>query len=160
MRHTSILVLATIGCGGGEGGGIPPRDASPSFVDTALFVPQICTSGLPDDPPTNPNPNCPVNRLPLDDLGVAGSTIRFVARANANSFDVDITFVAGPGGLHVEHPAIEIVDPGTSMPTVAGESTVTLDVAAGQSMALSTLAVVAPASAQWRFRFDAVGPLP
>ena len=61
---------------GETGGGADPK------LQTTPLALSICTSGLPDNPPSAPNPNCPVNSIPLDMVGdgIVGAQIKFVAQ--------------------------------------------------------------------------------
>ena len=80
-------------------------DNTTAPIETAQFLPQICTSGLPDDPPANPNPNCPVNKVPLDGVGATGATINFVAQALGSGLYVtNLKLVPGTDGAYIEHP--------------------------------------------------------
>jgi len=83
----------------------PTDETTGPTIETAQFLPQICTSGLPDDPPTNPNPSCPVNNVTLDDIGVPGASIKFVAQALGSGLYVtNLKLVPGADGAFIEHP--------------------------------------------------------
>jgi hypothetical protein len=80
-----------------------PEDLPP-IIETAQFIPQICTSGLPDDPAA-PNPLCPVNRVPLDEIGGAGAQITFVVQSlGSGLYMTNLKLVPGPMGAFIEHP--------------------------------------------------------
>jgi hypothetical protein len=82
-----------------------PED-NPPRLQTPQFLPQICTSGLPDDPPANPNPMCPVNDVPLVDIGVTGgASIKFVVQALGSGLYVtNLKLVPGTDGAFIDHP--------------------------------------------------------
>jgi len=80
-----------------------PGDGGP-ILETQPFIPQICTGGLPDEPAA-PNPNCPINNVALDDLGVIGGKITFVVQALGSGLYVtNLKLVPGAGGAFIEHP--------------------------------------------------------
>lgn len=75
-----------------------PGDQGPR-LETTAFIPQICVSG---DPGT---PTCPINSIPLDELGVAGAKIELVAQALGSGLYVkNLKLVPGPMGAFIEHP--------------------------------------------------------
>jgi mono/diheme cytochrome c family protein len=66
---------------------------------TAPFMPQFCTAGEPGDE------TCPINSIPLDELGVAGAAVTFTAeQLSAGLYLSEINVVGGTGGVYVEHP--------------------------------------------------------
>ncbi len=80
----------------------PDASGTPGGVDalqTAKFVPAICTSGLP------PADTCPTNDVDLTDLGIPGAKIHFVAQALGSGLYVNqLSLVGGPMGANIEHP--------------------------------------------------------
>lgn len=79
----------------GEGG---PR------LETDLFLPTICTGGLPDSPGA-PNLNCLYNTIPLDVIGATGSKIEFIAQALGSGLYVtNLRLVPGGEGVFIDHP--------------------------------------------------------
>jgi len=88
---------------GDNGGGPDPR------LQTAPQPVSICNSGLPDDPPANPNPNCPVNTIQLDMVGdgVPGASIKFVVQAlGSGLYFTELKLVPGTTGAFIEHPLV------------------------------------------------------
>jgi hypothetical protein len=72
-------------------------------IRTADFTVSLCTQGLPG------SPTCPVNEIPLDDLGegngIAGARISFVAQAvSSGLYFNNLRLVPGAGGAYIEHP--------------------------------------------------------
>ena len=100
MKAHLIAVVLLTGCpehgsGGGGGGG----DGPPTPLETARFIPQVCTGGMPGDP------TCPLNRVPLPMPPQA--ELQLVAQAlGSGVFLTNIAIVAGPDGLFLEHPLI------------------------------------------------------
>lgn len=81
-----------------------PGDGGPT-LETAQFLVQVCTSGLPDDPPANPNPNCPVNKVSLADIGAVGAEIRFVVQSlGSGLYMTNLKLVPAADGAFIEHP--------------------------------------------------------
>jgi hypothetical protein len=155
-----IAILSLVGCGGH--GSTPAIPDGATELETARFTPQLCTSGLPDDPPNNPNPNCPVNVLPMDELGASGARMGFVATALGSGLFVDdLTFTAGIEGLHIEHPQLLRWPAGARTPVVLDPFPgLVIDLPSGSSEPLDPASVVGFVSTdQLSFRFDAVGPL-
>ncbi len=82
----------------------PPGEGGPT-LETAQFLVQVCTSGLPDDPPANPNPNCPVNKVSLADIGGTGAEIRFVVQSlGSGLYMTNLKLVPATDGAFIEHP--------------------------------------------------------
>ena len=84
--------------------GAIPGEEGP-ILETAQFLVQICTSGLPDDPngPNGPNPNCPVNKVSLADIGVTGGEIRFVVQAlGSGLYMTNLKLVPGTEGAFID----------------------------------------------------------
>lgn len=81
------------------------RDAVPDTtpggprLETARFAPLLCTGGLPGEA------TCPVNTVALDDMGIAGARVSFVAQGLASGLYVtNLRLVPGGNGAFVEHP--------------------------------------------------------
>ncbi|HEY5938936.1 MAG TPA: hypothetical protein VIU61_29990, partial [Kofleriaceae bacterium] len=81
------------------------RDAVPDTtptgprLETAPFAPLLCTAGLPGDP------SCPINTVALDDMGIAGAQVSFVAQGLSSGLYVtNLRLVPGGNGAFVEHP--------------------------------------------------------
>lgn len=91
---------------GDTGGGPDPR------LQTPPKAIQICTSGLPDDPPANPNPNCPVNTIELDMVGdgIPGASIKFVVQGpptiSSGLYMTELKLVPGTTGAFIDHPLV------------------------------------------------------
>jgi mono/diheme cytochrome c family protein len=71
------------------------------IIETAQFVPQLCTSttGTPG------TPDCPINYVKLDGLGLPGASIQFVAQAlSTDLYITDLYTVASVDGVYLEHP--------------------------------------------------------
>jgi mono/diheme cytochrome c family protein len=78
------------GMGSGSGGPV---------LETKKFSVLICTGGVPGDA------TCPINTVLLDDTGLAGAKITFVAQALSDSLYVnDLYLEAGTDGAYLEHP--------------------------------------------------------
>src|ERR1043165_1276073 len=85
------LEKAAIPDPGGDGGPI---------LETAEFQPQICT-----DASTPGSPTCPINSVALDNVGVTGGKINFVAQAFGSALYVtELRLIPGAGGAYIEHP--------------------------------------------------------
>ena len=145
MRKAA-LVIGLVGCGGESA---PSADAA-DFVETGQFVPQLCTSGLPD---------CPVNVVSLDDLGGSG-TIRFVAQTiSSGMYLTGVEVTAGGAGLYLEH--IQLVsyhlDPPLVMDAYPGVI-VNLPPGGSEPLGSGTSAFVGVSTDRVAFRFGAVGP--
>jgi len=85
------LEKAAIPDPGGDGGPI---------LETAEFQAQICT-----DASTPGSPTCPINSVSLDNVGIAGAKINFVAQAFGSALYVtELRLVPGAGGANIEHP--------------------------------------------------------
>jgi hypothetical protein len=77
-----------------------PEDFPPR-IETAQFIPQICTGGLPD----NVDGTCPFNVVPLDTIGAAGASISFVVQALGSGLYVtNLKLIPGTDGAFIEHP--------------------------------------------------------
>jgi hypothetical protein len=88
---------------GDSGGGPDPK------LQTTPIAISPCTSGLPDNPPSAPNPNCPVNSIPLDMVGdgIAGANIKFVVQVlGSGLYFNEFKVVPGTAGVYIEHPLI------------------------------------------------------
>jgi mono/diheme cytochrome c family protein len=73
-------------------------------LETAQVLPQICTSGLPDAPGT-PNPLCPVNKIPLAELGATGAEIHFVVQSlGSGLYMTNLKLVPAADGAFIDHP--------------------------------------------------------
>lgn len=81
-----------------------PDDEPGNRIETAPFLAALCISGLPDDPAA-PNPNCPINKIALDSLGVAGAEIRFVVQnLSPGLYMTNLKLVPGAAGVFIDHP--------------------------------------------------------
>lgn len=68
-------------------------------LETAQFIPAICTAGTP------PAPTCPVNDVDLTSIGLAGAKIHFVAQALGSGLYLNqLSVVAATDGAYIEHP--------------------------------------------------------
>jgi mono/diheme cytochrome c family protein len=68
-------------------------------LETAPFIPQICTSGAPG------TIACPYNDVFLDDLGAPAAKIRFTVQALGSGLYLsNLSLVPGPMGVYIEHP--------------------------------------------------------
>jgi len=77
----------------------PGGDGGPIF-ETPQFLPQICT-----DESMPGSPTCPINTISLDDIGVAGAKISFVAQAFGSAlYLTELRLIPGAGGVYIEHP--------------------------------------------------------
>ncbi len=77
----------------------------PPTLETTQFLVQVCTSGLPDAPPGAPNPNCLVNKIPLDDIGATGAEVHFVVQSlGSGLYMTNLRLVPGVDGAFIEHP--------------------------------------------------------
>lgn len=93
-----------------EKAAVPDPGEEGPRMETTAFIPQICVSG---DPGT---PTCPINTIPLDELGVAGAKIELVAQALGSGLYVkNLKLVPGPMGAYIEHPLF-VSYPATSEP--------------------------------------------
>ena len=154
MRRSWIVFVGLVLAGCTEHGSTPSgatADAPISIgFQTGPFHILVCTSGLPDDPPSNPNPNCPVNRVSLDAIGVHG-TLEMVVRPNLTTLPT--TLIAGPNGLHAVDPRILVGD-------VLTFDFATLDVAANSSVSVDARPLVPVDITQtWNVVFDTLEPL-
>src|SRR5580704_443382 len=71
------------------------------IIETAQFVPLLCTgdTGMPG------TPDCPINYVKLDGLGLPGAQIEFVAQAlSTDLYITDLYTVASVDGVYLEHP--------------------------------------------------------
>ncbi len=77
------------------------RDAQVDATEplaTRPIAPQICATGTPIA-------SCPVNTVALDDVGLAGAKIQFVALGLSGKLYLNaLELVGGPGGAYIEHP--------------------------------------------------------
>lgn len=75
---------------------------------TAKFAPALCTQGNPVDNPAT----CPLNTVALDSIGAVGAKITFVyEQVTPNlAYVSDLTLVAGPNGVFMEHPLFTATD--------------------------------------------------
>ena len=77
----------------GVDGGTGPK------LETAPFLPLICTSGTPG------SDTCPFNDVALDEVGVAGAKIRFTVQAlGSGLYMSNMKLIPGPMGAYIEHP--------------------------------------------------------
>lgn len=84
-----------------------PGDEGP-ILETTPMTPLLCTSGLPGDP------TCPINFIPLDEIGAPGAKIQFVAQALSSSLYLNnLKLVPGPTGAFIEHPLFTALPPDT-----------------------------------------------
>jgi len=68
-------------------------------LETAAFLPLICTSGAPG------TTDCPFNDVALDDVGVIGAKIRFTVQALGSGLYVsNLKLMPGADGAYIEHP--------------------------------------------------------
>jgi len=79
------------------------RDALPDTndgsIETARFQPLMCSGGLPGEAA------CPMNTVALDEIGVPGGRISFVAQAlGSGLYLTNLKLVPGTGGAFIEHP--------------------------------------------------------
>ncbi len=75
-----------------DGGGGP-------ILETAQFLPLICSAGAPGDP------TCPFNDVTLDEIGAPGSKIQFTAQALGSGLYVsNLKLIPGAMGAYLEHP--------------------------------------------------------
>jgi len=77
-------------------------------IETAQFVPQLCTgdAGMPG------TPDCPINYVKLDGLGLPGAQIQFVAQAlGTDLYVTDLYTVASVDGVYLEHPLFTTFPP-------------------------------------------------
>ena len=73
-------------------------------LDTEPFTVQLCRSGVPSTPPDPPNPDCPLNTVSLQALGV-DAKIEFAAPVVGSSLYLNrLTLTGGAAGVYVEHP--------------------------------------------------------
>ncbi|HLL25792.1 MAG TPA: hypothetical protein VK427_26825 [Kofleriaceae bacterium] len=78
-----------VGSDGGTGPGL----------QTASFLPLICTSGAPGDV------TCPYNNVALDSVGVTGAKIQFTVQALGSGLYLsNLKLVPGADGAYIEHP--------------------------------------------------------
>ncbi len=81
----------------------PPGGVVPT-LETAQFLPRICSQGPADDPPGT-NPDCPFNDIPLTEIGSDGSKIRFIVQALGSGLYVtNLKLVPGSTGAFIDHP--------------------------------------------------------
>jgi hypothetical protein len=160
LRSLSVLALsiAASGCvlisdDGGESPD-PPTVPPTQAVESPQVAPLLCTGGLPG------SPLCPINRIPLDDLGAEGR-FEFVIQAVGGGFYLNqLEIEAGSAGLHVERPTLRgWIDKKLLSEVVID---VTLDILPAMSQPLSEGAVLLPVVqgvTAFSLRFDAYGPL-
>jgi len=81
------------------------KDAQPDpgmggpTLETAAFIPAICTAGTP------PDPTCPTNDIDLTALGIPGAKIHFVANALGTGLYLNqLSLIGGDMGAYIEHP--------------------------------------------------------
>ena len=101
----------------GPGGG-------PPVIATGLFLPQICTSGLPGDVSGcgTGGACCPFNNVTLDDVGATGAKITFIAQAlGSGLYLTRLTLEPATAGAFIEHPLF------VSMPAVGDPIPDTID---------------------------------
>jgi hypothetical protein len=145
MRTALLLLL--VAC---EHGQTPDGDGG-SF-ETAQFLPQFCTEGEPDAP-GNPNPLCPVMRIPLD---FGGAVVELVARPLSSALELSFAIGVTSGfGIHAEHPQI-LVDG-----DVLFDFEITFEIASGAKSDPITQASATSvdSSSKWNVRFAALSPL-
>ena len=118
--------------------------------ETPRFQPQICVSGEPGDP------NCPVNRVPIDTPDVS-IEMAFIVRLLATGLMFDhIQIAGGDTGAHVEHPQFLIEGVGGGDPY----ADVVFDIAPGGTATLAaSTAIIEDTTGRLSIRFVAVGPL-
>lgn len=77
---------------------------TPPTLETTQFLVQICSSGLPDAPGA-PNPLCPVNKIPLTEIGAPDAEIHFVVQSlGSGLYMTNLRLVPGATGAFIEHP--------------------------------------------------------
>ncbi len=68
-------------------------------LETAAFLPLICTGGSPG------TATCPFNDVTLDEVGIAGAKISFTVQALGSGLYLsNLKLVPGPMGAYIEHP--------------------------------------------------------
>jgi hypothetical protein len=148
MRRLVLVTL--VACS--EHGQTPPGVDAPGLTpsETPRFVPQICTSGSPDVPGA-PNPNCLLNRIPLD----VGAEVTFTVQALASGVAFpDMTFRAGEAGLVAVNPKVVINGIATGPETV-------IDLPPGASASLPSFAIPdAQVVGGMSLRFDSINTQP
>lgn len=78
----------------GVDGGSGPK------LETAPFIPLICTQGNPPG-----SAGCPYNDVALDDVGAPGAKIRFTVQAlGSGLYFSNMRLEPGPTGAYIEHP--------------------------------------------------------
>ena len=78
------------------------KDSLPAGPRTDGAPLGLCTNGTPG------GPNCPINTIPLDNLGIGGipgARITFIVQAAGGGiYLTDMRLVPGSKGAHIEHP--------------------------------------------------------
>ena len=89
-------------------------------LETPRFKPLLCTGGIAGDTSgcgTDPLTCCPINTVTLDDLGLVGAKISFVAQPlSQDLYLTDIYLAASTDGVYLEHPLFSSWDPDTGLP--------------------------------------------
>lgn len=89
-------------------------------LETAKFHPLLCTGGVAGDTSgcgTDTTHCCPINTVTLDDLGLIGAKISFVAQPLSQDLYVsDLYLAASTDGVYLEHPLFSSWDPDTGLP--------------------------------------------
>jgi hypothetical protein len=68
-------------------------------LETAPFVPQVCSGGTPGDA------TCPFNDVLLDSLGAPGAKIQFTVQSLGSGIYLsNLKLIPGPDGAYIEHP--------------------------------------------------------
>lgn len=94
-------------------------------LETAKFTPKLCTgtAPVPGDASDCGAANikcCPINNVPLDDLGLVGAEIDFVAQPLSDDLYVtDLYLKASTDGVYLEHPLFSSWDADTTPGTLA-----------------------------------------
>lgn len=146
-----LALVMLVGCGGGQS----PEPDAPDPLETSPITPLICTTQPGDS-------SCLVNFVPL--VGAPGSEVQFVAQiVAAMMFVQNVTFVAGPAGLHIEHPLLlglsDMFAPST-IDLLFSDDDRTLDLAPGETRVVSQFVSVGEGPRRIAFRFAAIGPTP
>jgi hypothetical protein len=153
MRRFAIALLAA--CGGNGSTADGPME--PDSYDTPPFVPILCTSGTPGEP------NCPLNTVPLDEVGTAGATFRFTwTLLGSGHYIGEAKLTAGPEGLYVENPIFMLLPGDSTVPTATGAfAGVTLNIPPNETQIVGTgTAAIVQLDTTGRVfvRFDEIGP--
>ena len=75
------------------------ENMTPTTLQTATFLPLICTMGAPG------TVDCPYNDVALDEVGAVGAKIRFTVQALGSGLYLsNLKLVPGADGAYIEHP--------------------------------------------------------